>query len=498
MCFVANMIMITDIVLQMNNQILINMDGLFQKFFAIHEYLEGNECSIEQPHRELCSQLISIQLFANFFYSIYLASLNGALNSKELREQQAHLKYVNAYIIEGYKALWGYKKNNKSLWGRFIKYYTSVKDTNTFDDRLITITNSLKAYKESKVTDKDERDLAMHYQLDKGSSPRELLKLDEITLEKELERYNQFGSVFRMLIGCVTEMINYYWLPKNSDELMMVRPVLPPLTTIDQCVWRSKIGELDTIMTRNINSQSQCFLECKDQLIKWPKILKHFKDKYNVDLNDCYEVLPTAEAMLAVSYMSLDLCATIKRYLDSAIPIERAIVLSRMNIICYSIIDRVYGYTTRSGSYWERYLTKPYSGHELPDSLVEIKNAMESCISANLYSDQKRSTFVHLKKDNYILAIKLLYTQNPFEEIQNSITIIKVLPLIQKAISESLKQIDDNIKSRNAKKYEWVDKLIVKLNPYKDEPEIQILYKSLMEMKEGNFLEGLEILAHSV
>lgn len=498
MCFAANKIMITDIVLWMNNQILINMDDLFQKFIAIHEYLERNECSIVQPRRELCLQLVSIQLFANYFYSIYLASLNGALNSTELREQQAHLKYVNAYIIEGYKALWGYSKNGKSLWGKFLKYYTSVKDTDTFDDRLKSITHSLKAYKESNVTDRDERDLAMHYQLDKGSSPRQLLKLDDITIEKELERYNQFGSIFRMLIDCVTEMINYYWLPKNSEELIKVKPVLPPLTIIDQYVWKSKLDELDTIITRNINSQSQCFLECKDQLLKWPKILKHFKDEHNVDLNDCYEILPTAEAMLAVSYMSLDLCATIKRYFDSVIPIERAIVLSRMNIICYSIIDRVYGYTSRSGSYWERYLTRPYSGHELPDSLVEIKNAMESSISANLYSNEKRSTFVHLKKDNYILAIKLIYTQNPFEEIQNSIAIIKVLPKIQKAISDSLKQIDDNIKTRNAKKYTWVDKLIVKLNPHKDEPKIQILLKSLMEMKEGNVLEALEILAHSV
>lgn len=478
----------------MNNLILSKMDDLFQKFFAIHEYLEGNECSIEQPRRELCLQLVSIQLFANYFYSVYLVSLDGALNSSDLREQQAHLKYVNAYIIEGYKALWGYKKNNKSLWGKFLKCYSSAKDTNSFDDTIQSITNSLNTYKESDVTDKDERDLAMHYQLNKGGSPRELLKLDEITIDKELGRYKQFGDIFRSLIECVTELINHYFFKKCDEQMMKVKPVLPPLTTFDQYVWKDKLDELDAGMTRSISSQSQSFSSCKEQLLKWPKIIKLIRDQYNVDINDCYDILPTAEAMLAASYMSLDLCATIKRYFDSVIPIERAIALSRMNIICNSIINRVYGYTSRIGSYWERYLTKPYIGHELPNSLLEIKTVMESSISANLYPDEKRLAFVHLKKDNYITAIRLLYTQNPFVEIQNCIAIIKILPKIQKAISDSLKQIDINIKARNAKKYEWVDKLIVKFAPHKNEPGIQTFYKSLLEIKNGNVFEALELL----
>lgn len=486
--------MTKEIVLRINNLILGNMDDLFQKFFAIHEYLKGDECLIEQPRRELCLQLIRIQLFANYFYSVYLASLNGALNSSELREQQAHLKYVNAYIIEGYKALWGYKKNNKSLWGKFLGYYSSAKDTDNFDGIIQSITNSLNAYKECDVTDKDERDLAMHYQLNKGGNPRELLKLDDITIVKELERYKQFGGVFRSLIECITELINHYLFMKSEEEMMKVKPALRPITTLDQYVWKDKLEELDTRIIRNINSQSQNFSSCKEQLLKWPKIIKQIRDQYNVNINDCYDILPTAEAMLAVSYMSLDLCATIKRYFDSVIPIERAIVLSRMNVICNTIVERVYGYTSRRGSYWERYLTKPYSGHELPSSLVEIKNIMENSISANLYSNEKRSAFVHLKKDNFIAAIRFLYAQNPFEEIHNSIAIIKVLPKIQKAISDSLEQIGDNIQARNAKKFLWVDRLIKQIEQHKDEPKMKDLYQSLLEMKKGNVLEALELL----
>lgn len=485
--------MAKDIFMRMNNLILINMDDLFQKCFAIYEYLEDDVCSIDHSRRELCSQIVSIQLFANYFYSIYLASLNGALSSTEQREQQAHLKYVNAYIIEGYKALWGYSKNGKSLWGKFLKYYDSLKDTDTFDNTIEAITNSLKAYGESGLTDKDERDLAMHYQLDNGSSPRALFKLDEITIEKELERYEQFGIIFRKMIPCITDLLDYYLKIDTADKVI-IRPVLPPLKIFDQYVWKYKLGELDTRIIRYINSQSQSFSSCKEQLLKWPKIIKQIREQYNIDINDCYEILPTAEAMLAVSYMSLDLCSTIKRYFDSVIPIEQAIALSRMNVICNSIIDRVYGYTSRRGSYWERYLSKPYSGHELPSLLVEIKNVMEDCISANLYSNEKRSAFVHLKKDNFITAIRLLYTQNPFEEIHNCIAIIKVLPKIQKAISDSLKQIEDNIQARNAKKFIWIDRIIRQIEPHKDEPQIKTFYQSLLEMKKGNVLEALEIL----
>ena len=113
--------------------------------------------------------------------------------------------------------------------------------------------------------------------------------------------------------------------------------------------------------------------------------------------------MPTSEAMLAITYMSLDLCSTLKLYFNSSLPLERAIALSRMNIICYSIIDRVYGYTSRIGSYWERYLTKPYGEDDLPNVLLEIRDVMETCIKTNLYSNEKRLAFVHLKEENFIL-----------------------------------------------------------------------------------------------
>ena len=86
----------------------------------------------------------------------------------------------------------------------------------------------------------------------------------------------------------------------------------------------------------------------------------------------------------------------------------------------------------------------------------------------------------------------MLYTQNPLKEIKNSFAIIKVMPKIQKAITESLSQIDKNIKSRNAKNYQWVDKYLEKFAPYKDKPHINTFYQSLLELKKGNVFEALE------
>ena len=417
--------------------ILLNAENMLPKYFVIYKYLESKDCSLMQPQKEFCMQIVCIQMFVNYFYSVYLVSLSGALKATDRREQQAHLKYVNSYIIEGYKALWGYNKQGRSMWGKFIKNYQLVKENDVFDNDIETITNRLKEYAESSITDKDERDLTMHYQIDKGGNP--------------------------------------------------------PLFSIDQYVWESKLAEMNVAMTRNIASQSKTLGDCKEQLLKWPNILKKIQAEYKIDLSDCYDILPTSEAMLAITYMSLDLCSTLKLYFNSSLPLERAIALSRMNIICYSIIDRVYGYTSRIGSYWERYLTKPYGEDDLPNVLLEIRDVMETCIKTNLYSNEKRLAFVHLKEENFISAIKMLYTQNPLKEIENSIAIVKVLPEIQRAIKESLAQIDKNIKKCNAMKYHWVDRYIEKFAPYKDRPGMNTIYLSLLELKKGNVIEALDI-----
>ncbi len=181
------------LVVRIGEIILTNVDNILPKYYTIYKYLESEDCSLEQPLKDFCMQTVCIQMFVNYFYSVYLVSLSGALRATDRREQQSHLKYVNSYIIEGYKALWGYNKQGRSMWGKFIKNYQLAKENNVFDNDIEAITNRLKEYAESAITDKDERDLAMHYQIDKGNNPRELLKLEDITIKKELDRYEQFG-----------------------------------------------------------------------------------------------------------------------------------------------------------------------------------------------------------------------------------------------------------------------------------------------------------------
>ncbi len=101
---------------------------------------------------------------------------------------------------------------------------------------------------------------------------------------------------------------------------------------------------------------------------------------------------------------------------------------------------------------------------------------METCIKTNLYSNEKRLAFVHLKKENFMSAIKMIYTQNPLKEIENSIAIVKVLPEIQRAIKESLAQINKNIEKCNIKRYQWVDGYIEKFAHYKDRPGMNTIY----------------------
>lgn len=97
--------------------ILEQSSEILPKYYALFHYVTSDECTIDANKKQLFQQIVSLELFLNYFYSIYIVSLRGALLAMNEKEQKANLKYVNAYIIEGYKALWGFTKHNQSLWG---------------------------------------------------------------------------------------------------------------------------------------------------------------------------------------------------------------------------------------------------------------------------------------------------------------------------------------------------------------------------------------------
>ena len=88
--------------------ILEQSSEILPKYYALFHYVTSDECTIDANKKQLCQQIVSLELFLNYFYSIYIVSLRGALLAMNEKEQKANLKYVNAYIIEGYKALWGF------------------------------------------------------------------------------------------------------------------------------------------------------------------------------------------------------------------------------------------------------------------------------------------------------------------------------------------------------------------------------------------------------
>lgn len=476
------------------SEILHNASELLPKYYSIYSYLEGDNCKIEIQRRQLCMEIVCLEMFINYFYSIYLVSLRATLNASSNRERQAHLKYVNAYIIEGFKALWGFRKHQKSLWGKLCSCYSIAKNTDVFDAEINGITNSLEDYASSSITDKDERDIAMHYQIDKNGSPLELLKLDDITIENEIDRYEQFSPIFMRMAQCLTDLLQHYLFDGYKQELMTLQPVLPLIGSFDQIVWKDKLVELNLAIDKNISAQDKNLSFCKEQLKKWPAIFRELKSKYKVELGNCKEMLSMCEPMLALSYFSLDLCCALKAYFNATIPYERALLVARLNIICYSIIDRIYGYRDRSNSYWEIYVVRPYLNFELPEELIQMRNVLEKITELGIYTQEKRSSFVHLKKENFLTAIKYLYELNPILEVNNSKVIVQVLPKLQQAVNYGLKQIDLSLRSNTAQNSLWVDKYLIKLAPYRNQAKVNVVYESLLKIKKGDWLDGLEML----
>ena len=47
--------------------ILLNAENILPKYFAIYKYLESKDCSLMQPQKEFCMQIVCIQMFVNYF-----------------------------------------------------------------------------------------------------------------------------------------------------------------------------------------------------------------------------------------------------------------------------------------------------------------------------------------------------------------------------------------------------------------------------------------------
>lgn len=476
---------IGDIILRQSSEII-------PKYYAIRDYLVSDNCVIEGRMRDFCQQLVHIGLFVNYFYSLYLVSMRGALSSENNCERNANLKYVNAYIIEGYKALWGYKRQNKSLWGKLIRLHSEIKDTDEYDKILDEITSSLKEYANIAIIDKSERDLAMHYQVEVQGNPQDLVKLDNITLGEELNKYEQFTPIYYKVIGCLPDMINHYLVEPYRQEIYQVATCLPTLDSMDQFFWANKLSEVSFALNRNIASYTKAFERYKEIISKYQNVFEKIKKQYDVELDDCKEMLQMTDVMLATSYFSLDVCSALKIYFNSELPIERKIALARVNIICHSIIDRIYGYAERKGSYWERYITKPFVDSQFTDNVKEIESTMESLIASNIYTPQKRTSFAHLDECNFLTAIDYIYESNPIIEVLNSQKIIKILPKVQQAVMDGCLQCDTNHKQKIAWKYTWVDECMGKMEAYRNQPEINVVYESFRKLKEGDILGFFE------
>lgn len=270
----------------------------------------------------------------------------------------------------------------------------------------------MKKYANISITDKGERDLTMHFQAEAQGNPQELVKLDYISLDEDMKKYEQFTPIYYKVMSCVPEMTNHYLITPYQQEICQNTYCLLSLDSMDQFFWVNKLPELSIVLNRNIISYTKAFERYKEIIIKYQNVFEKIKKQYGVELDDYKEMLQMADVMLATSYFSLDVCSALKIYFKSELPIERKIALARVNIICHSIIDRVYGYTGRRGSYWERYITKPFVDSQFTDNVKEIESTMESLIASNIYTPQKRTSFAHLDERNFSTAIDYIYESN--------------------------------------------------------------------------------------
>jgi hypothetical protein len=430
--------------------------------------------------------LSNYSLYMNIeLYSVLRSSFKASLPF----ERRYNLKYINIIILEGYKHLYGYKNIIKnSLWYKIQSLLDVIKDEELRCDYL-ALDEQIKQFGEDRITDKDQRDFALHYDLEPVSVYNMLMEISE---ENEVQRVLQFGKLLENIFSFTLKYEKKY-VGEVKIDLNFENEHDFSYCDIDP--FRSKHTEIYSMLEKRILTYSDQ-LDYFIRLQKIPEILKvKFKDiseEYLIHINQIIEITKTNIQLI---FLYIDLASATRAFLSSEYIIERQLSLKQINIITYEGFNKLYGINdNKKETFLEKYLQPIISmskDSKIISEFCQLKQELNVFEIETKKMKEKRHVSVH-----YYEGIENVYDMlqhfNPFIEFYRSVNFLNLLTKILNISYKCLAVIDLHqnafFKEKTAKTTESIDQIISLLEKQPKSTQIENILQKLKDIRSGEFI----------
>lgn len=441
---------------------------------------------------EIHNPVVEFCIFLNYVIIEFSSITRAFLRAEIAAEKKFHLKFINWIILESYKYLYGYGKSvNKSLWKKNVVPLRNIFNNPQFIADFEVIERQIIEFGDSNITNKDYRDITVHYDLDPFRIYEMLTGLNE---ENESQRALAFLRLLNELIiftnKCTRLLCGVNVVNRRFPEKIQYAPARNSINYFGTDL----ISTIDKYIIQDKNSIDGSILQQK-----W--IEQHAIQEKN---NTSFKPLQLASLILKVQtfiyLLRIDLFSATKAYFVAEYPIEKQLFLKRINTIIFEGFKKLYGLNSNDNTYntyWNIYITevanniKSNSYKRLSDELDQKLQMLRPKIKG---LEEQRQLSVHLE-DGIETIYEMLVNLKPEVEFQKQKDFFQTIMQILFQTIVLLKPIEnqsaENSKNARLKTIQSAEKVLELLENSPNCPGKDETMKIVKQIISGEFYENI-------
>lgn len=428
------------------------------------EFLETSDedkLHLDKEILALWLQLIRLQSFVIILQLDVESALRANFRTNFNVERRCNLKYVNVFIAEGYKYLFGYKEDKVNGAIEKIKIISEQLNDTELSSRIADFEKSVNFFA-SKYIDRSSRNLSIHY----DQNPiRVYDNLESIEENIEVDRVAAFLTLIEQLsliIKQYSEKYNIGIVTSENNSCLKIFESLNIFPDNENRLFNELEESLESYSQKLINIVNTCRIP--EAAAKYFNIdVDQFKDQFS-------PLVMNVSLGIHLYFIYLDLASAIRGYLSSEFYFEKQINLRRIKIIVYEGFKHIYGFTEidHSKSFWNQEIRKILANTKNAETVHRLKQIEEelAAIAANadINDVESRERSVHYRykdRDNIVGLFHDLLESNPIKEMTKALVLLKIMPELIKLNTESLgvvgSAVSETIKATNNQTIEKMD-----------------------------------------
>lgn len=462
---------------------------ILKEKILIKEILNKNT---EQRDFRIFDALLSVSIYL-LYVNIKLAVITKACLRPSLNyEKRFNFKRVNNFILEAYKYLYGYgKKKKKSLWITEIKPILKLIPDEKFHSRYAFLTNHIDKFGKDNITNLEQRNLSIHYDLEPLLVYNMLTNISE---EKEIQRMIVFMDLLKEIQLFILEYIGKH---PPSVNIINTNSSKYSFSFSDFNIFRDKKEELNLSLKESIQNNSNLLDSfCSKQKI--PKLIKQkFRDidnKLSVTIDELFEIQKVSIHLL---YIYVDLATAMRNFIESEYSIEKQLSMSQINTIVVEGYNKIYGLNKSKNSFWKMYITPVVfqsKNKELNTKFKSIEQKLDVLKTKVQSFSEDRHLSIHLEQ-GIPKTYSMLYNLNPLNEFSKAQEMLNFMNQLLEFLNKCLYSIDERRMINHQKDMESTNKIIddiiniLRKFPY--DLEVKENIKLLEKIKSGELLNEI-------